>query len=193
MLVFIYLTGFLFGNRILSNISHSQELVSDISCKLALEILNLSWDPCSATFHWKFPSEESWHCLEKVTFPEYAFPFCFISEGGVNSFLGGKEFPGVCWDDGSHQAGSFPHYRGTWQAPVWGCCGFIGVCRGKELCCELFTWLWLNPEQEVLGNHSEMDKQQFVMLTLVLTVSVVAILRKVQAVERRWVRWAGRK
>lgn len=42
VLVFIYLTEFLFGGRILSHDSLAQELVSDISYKLVLEILNLS-------------------------------------------------------------------------------------------------------------------------------------------------------
>lgn len=64
------------------------------------------------------------------------------------------------------------------------------VCAGTRSCAVscLFIWLCLNPEQDVLGNHSELDKQQFVTLALFFAVSVVVTVRKAQAVERRWVR-----
>lgn len=65
----------------------------------------------------------------------------------------------------------------------------VGVCRDQDLCCELFIYMAVpNLGQDVLGNHSELDKQKIVTLALYFTVSVVAIVRKAQGVERRWVR-----
>ena len=69
--------------------------------------------------------------------------------------------------------------------------GFVGVCVGTGSCAVscLFTWLCLNPDQDFLGNHSELDKQQFVTLALFLLFqTVVVMVRKAQAVARRWVR-----
>lgn len=68
--------------------------------------------------------------------------------------------------------------------------GMLWVCVGTRTCAVncLFIWLCLNLAQDVLGNHSELDKQKIVTLALYFTVSVVAIVRKAQGVERRWVR-----
>lgn len=67
------------------------------------------------------------------------------------------------------------------------------VCVGTRSCAVscLFIWPCLNPEQDVLGNHSGLDKQQFVTLALFFSVSVIVTVRKAQAVER-WVKAKGK-
>lgn len=54
------------------------------------------------------------------------------------------------------------------------------------MCCLFTQTLCLSPDQDVLGSHSELDKQHFGTLALLLLFqTVVVMVRKAQAVERR--------
>ena len=188
------LARFLFGVRILSCISNSQEHVLDIGYKLSLEVLNLSGDLWSATFSWKPAFWGVMTLLRKRShFRSMHFPsVLFLKERWALSWVGGEtrgfvqvvvvtELVLALPVGGTHRA---PGFRSPLALLEWVGTRSCAVSR-------LLTWLCQNPDEEFLENHSELDKQQLVTLALsLLFQTVVFMVRKAQVVERRWVRYS---
>lgn len=125
--------------------------------------------------------------LRKSHVPRACISFLFYFGERGELFLGRKRISRGLLERGVSLSWFFPS---LWRDMASSSLGMLWVCVGTRTCAVncLFIWLCLNLAQDVLGNHSELDKQKIVTLALYFTVSVVAIVRKAQGVERRWVR-----